>query len=140
MNFIKDINFTHDISYIIYENDITYNFKLNSFIEINESCLYIYDSLKNFYFILRETYRFFDQNDTLVDEFSFNIVNKGAVFRNYQIYQNTHYYRIISNITNLKVSLYLQSIDIENDMEFKLQLSNKFQNNYICLKYFKYTS
>ena len=67
-------------------------------------------------------------------------MNEGAVFRNYQIYQNTHYYKIISNITNLKVKLYLQRIDIENDIEFKLQLSNKFQSNYICLKYLKYTS
>ena len=126
--------------FLIYENDITYNSKINSFIELNESYLYIHDSLKNFYFILRETYRYFDQNNTLVEEFSFNVLNKGAVFRNYQIYQNTHYYKIISNITNLKVRLYLQRIDIENDMEFKLQLSNKFQNNYISLKYFKYTS
>ena len=141
LNFIKDINFTYDINeFLIYENDITYNFKVGSIIELNERCLYIYDSLENFYFILRETYRFLDQNDTLVEEFSFNVLNKGAVFRNYQIYQNMHYYKIISNITNLKVRLYLQRIDIENDMEFKLQLSNKFQNNYICLKYFKYTS
>ena len=137
----RDINFTHDINeFLIYENDITYNFKISSIIELNKSCLYIYDSLKNFYFILREIYRFFDQNDTLVEEFSSNVLNKGAVFRNYQIYQNTHYYKIISNITNLKVRLYLQRIDISNHMEFKLQLSNKFQNNYICLKYFKYTS
>ena len=49
MNFIKDINFTHDISeFLIYENDITYNFKLDSFIELNESCLYIYDISKIF--------------------------------------------------------------------------------------------
>ena len=119
---------------------ISHNFKINLFIELNESCLYIYDSLKNFYFILRETYRFLNQNDTLVEEFSFNVLNKGVVFRNYQIYQNTHYYKIISNITNLKVRSYLQRIDMENDMEFKLELSNKFQNNYICLKYSKYTS
>ena len=52
LNFIKDINFTYDISeFLIHENDITYNFKINSFIELNKSCLYIYDSLKNFYFI-----------------------------------------------------------------------------------------
>ena len=96
--------------------------------------------MRNFYFILRETYRFFGQNNNLEEEFSFNVLNQGAVFHNYQIDQNTHYYKIISNITNLKLRLYLQRIDIENDMEFKLQLSNKFQNNYICLKYFKYTS
>ena len=82
------INFTHDIKeFLIYENDIIYNFKINSFIELNESCLCIYDSLKSFYFILRENYRFFNQNDTLVEEFSFNVINKGMVFRNYQIYR-----------------------------------------------------
>ena len=141
MNFIKDINFTHDIKeFLIYENDITYNFKISSFIELNESCMSIYDSLKIFYFILRETYRFLDKNDILVEEFSFNVINEGAVFRNYQIYKKIHYYKIISNIINLKIRLYLQRIDIENDMEFKLQLSTKFQNNYICLKYFRYTS
>ena len=52
LNFIKDINFTHDTNeFLIYENDITYNFKVGSIIELNESCLYIYDSLKDFYFI-----------------------------------------------------------------------------------------
>ena len=56
LNFIKDINFTYNINeFLIYENDITYNFKIGSIIELDESCLYIYDSLKNFYFILRET-------------------------------------------------------------------------------------
>ena len=69
------------------------------------------------------------------------MVNKGAVFRNYQIYNNTHYYKILSNITNLKIRLYLERINnSENNMEFKLKLTNKFQNNFICLKYFKYTS
>ena len=34
----RDINFTHDIEeFLIYENDITYNSKINSFIELNES-------------------------------------------------------------------------------------------------------
>ena len=45
----RDINFTHDISeFLIYENDIKYDFKVNSILELNESCLHIYDSLKNF--------------------------------------------------------------------------------------------
>ena len=99
LNFIKDIDFTHDINeFLIYENNITYNFKINSYIELNESCLYIYDSLKNLYFILRETYRFLDQNDTLIEEFSFNVINKGAVFKNYQI--KVLNFHIITN-TNL---------------------------------------
>ena len=80
----KDINFTYDIQkFLVYKNDIMYNFKVGSFIELNKSCLYLFDSLKNFYFILKETYQFLYQNDTLIDEFSFNVVNKDAVFRNY---------------------------------------------------------
>ena len=103
--------------------------------------MYIYDSLKNFYFILKETYQFLDQNNALIEEFSFNTVNKGAVFRNYQIYKNTHYHKVISNITNLKLRLYLERINnSENNIELNLKLSNEFQNNFICLKYFKYTS
>ena len=50
----KDIDFTYDIQkLLVYENDIIYNFKVGSFIELNESCLYLFDSLKNFYFILK---------------------------------------------------------------------------------------
>ena len=137
----KDIDFTYDIQkFFVYENDIIYNFKVDSFIELNESCLYLFDSLKNFYFILKETYQFLDQNDTLIDEFSFNVVNNGAVFRNYQIYNNTQYHKVLSNITNLKIRLYLERINNnENNMEFKLKLTNDFQNNFICLKYFEYT-
>ena len=53
----RDINFTYNISkFLVYENDIIYDFKVGSIIELDESCLYIYDSLKNFYFILKETY------------------------------------------------------------------------------------
>ena len=86
----KDIDFTYDIQkFLVYENDI-YNFKVGSFIELNESCLYLFDSLKHFYFILKETYQFLDQNDTLIDEFSFNMKGKGAVYRNQQIYNNTY--------------------------------------------------
>ena len=138
----RDINFTYNISkFLVYENDIIYNFKVGSIIELNESCLYIYYSLKNSYFILKETYQFLNQNDTLVEEFSFNTVNKGAVFRNYQIYKNTHYHKVISNITNLKHRVYLERINnSENNIEFNLKLSNEFQNNFLCLKDFKYTS
>ena len=138
----KDIDFTYDIQkFLVYENDIINDFKVGSIIELDESCLYIYDSLKNYYFILKETYQFLDQNDALIEEFSFNTLNKGTVFRDYQIYKNMHYYKILSNITNLKLRLYLERINnSENNIEFNLKLSNKFQNNFICLKYFKYTS
>ena len=65
---------------------------------------------------------------------------KGVVFRNQQIYNNTYYYKIISTITNLKIRLYLERINnSENNIEFKLKLTNDFQNNFICLKYFRYT-
>ena len=138
----KDIDFTYDISkFLVYETDTIYNFKVGSFIELNESCLYLFDSLKNFYFILKETYHFLDQNDTLIDEFLFNMKGKGTVYRNQQIYNNTHYHKVLYNITNLKIRLYLERINnSENNMEFKLKLTNDFQNNFICLKYFKYTS
>ena len=138
----KDIDFTYDIQkFLVYENDIIYNFKVGSFIELNESCLYLFDSLKNFYFILKETYQFLDQNDTLIDEFSSNMKGKGTVYRNQQIYNNTYYHKALSNIANLKIRLYLERINNnKNNIEFKLKLTNKFQNNFICLKYFKYTS
>ena len=138
----KDINFIYNIKkFSVYENDIIYNFKVGSFIELNESCLYLFDSLKNFYFILKEIYQFLDQNDTLIDEFSFNMKGKGAVYRNQHIYNNTHYHKVLYNITILKIRLYLERIDnSENNMEFKLKLTNDFQNNFICLKYFEYTS
>ena len=71
----------------------------------------------------------------------FNMRGKGTVYRNQQIYNNTHYHKVISNITNLKIQLYLERIyDNENNIEFDLKLSNYFQNNCICLKYFEYTS
>ena len=138
----KDINFIYNIKkFLVYENDIIYNFKVGSFIELNESCLYLFDSLKNLYFILKEAYQFLDHNDTLIDEFSFNMKGKGAVYRNQQIYNNTHYHKVLYNITILKIRLYLERINnSENNMEFKLKLTNDFQNNFICIKYFEYTS
>ena len=136
----KGINFTSDIEkFLVYEIDIIYDFKVGSFIELNESFLYLFDSLKNYYFILKETYQILDQNNTIIDEFYFNMKGKGVVFRSQQIYNNTYYYKIISTITNLKIRLYLERINnSENNIELKL--TNDFQNNFICLKYFKYTS
>ena len=137
----KDINFTSDINkFLVYENNIVYNFKINLIIELNESHVYLYDSLKHYYYVLKEHYTFLDQNDTLIEEFSFNMMGKGVVYRNLQIYNNKYYFKIISNITNLNIRLYLERINIENDMEFNLKLTNEFQNNQIILKYFKYTS
>ena len=108
----KDIDFTSDIQkFLVYEIDMIYDFIVGSFIELNESCLYLFDSLKNYYFILKETYQILDQNDTIIDEFYFNMKGKGVVFRNQQIYDNTYYYKIISTITNLKIRLYLERIN-----------------------------
>ena len=133
----KDINFTSDINkFLVYENNIVYN----SIIELNECLVYLYDSLKHYYYVLKEHYTFLDQNDNLIEEFSFNMMGKGVVYHNLQIYNNKYYFKIISNITNLKIRLYLERINVENDMEFNLKLTNEFQNNQIILKYFKYTS
>ena len=137
----KDIYFIYNIQkFLVYENNIIYNFKNDYFIELNKSCLYLFDSLKNFYFILKETYQFLNQNDTLIDEFSFNMKGEGTVYRNIQAYNNKYYHKLQSNITNLKIRLYLERINNENDMEFKLKLTNEFQKNFLCLKYFEYTS
>ena len=137
----KDINFIYNIQkFLVYENNIICNFKINSFIELNEICVYLLDNLKQFYFILKETYQLLDQNDTIIDEFSFNVVSKGKMYSNLQFYKNVHYYKIMSNITNLKIKLYVECINTENDMEFNLKLTNEFQNNFICLKHFEHTS
>ena len=90
LDFIKDINFSSNIKKIlVYEIDTIYDFKIGSFIELNESCLYLFDALKNYHFILKETYQILDQNNTIIDEFYFNMKGKGVVFRNQQIYNNT---------------------------------------------------
>ena len=140
LNSNKDLNFKSDIKKIlVYENDINHQFKVNSIIELNESILYKYENIKSFYFVLKETYILMDQNDTILDEFSFNITSKGAVFRNYHIYNNQYFFKVQSDIKILKLKVYLERISDDNDMEFNLQLNSDYQNNYITLKYFKYT-
>ena len=141
LNFVKDINFLSNIKKIlVYDNIINYQFKVNSFIELNESLVYKYDNIKSYYFVLREVYVLMDQNDIILDEFSFNIKSKGVVFRNLHIYDNQYFFKVQSNITTLKLKAYLERINHDNDMEFNLQLNSEFQNNFIALKYFKYTS
>ena len=141
LNFVKDINFLSNIKKIlVYDNIINYQFKVNSFIELNESLVYKYDNIKSYYFVLREVYVLMDQNDIILDEFSFNIKSKGVVFRNIHIYDNQYFFKVRSNITTLKLKVYLERINYGNDMEFNLQLNSEFQNNFIALKYFKYTS
>ena len=141
LNFVKNIIFKSNIDrFLAYEDNIIYDFKIGSIIQLDESIVYLYDGLKHFYYILKDSYLFLDQNNTVLTEFNFNMSNKGAVYRNIQIYKNTHYYKIVSIIEKLIIKLYLQRINETNDLEFNLKLSDEFQNNYICLKYFKYTS
>ena len=141
LNSNKDINFLSNIKKIlVYETNIDYQFKVNSFIELNESILYKYENIKSFYFVLKETYILMDKNDTILDKFSFNITSKGAVFRNYHIYDNQYFFKVQSDIKILKLKVYLERINDDNDMEFNLQLNSDYQNNFITLKYFKYTS
>ena len=136
----KDINFKSDIKKIlIYENNIDYQFKVNSFIEINESITYKYDNIKLYYYVLKETYVLMDQNDTILDEFNFNIKSKGFIFNNLHIYDNQYFFKVQSNITSLKLKVYLERISYDNDAEFDLQLNSDHQSNFVCLKYLKYT-
>ena len=141
LNFVKDINFKSDIKKIlVYENNIDYLFKVNSYIEINESITYKYDNIKTSYYILKELYVLMDQNDIMLDEFSFNIKSKGFIFNNLHIFDNQYFFKVQSNITTLKLKVYLERINYNNEVEFNLQLNSEFQNNFIALKYFKYTS
>ena len=140
LNSNKNINFKPDIKKIlVYENNIDYQFKPNSFIEINESITYKYDNIKLYYYVLNETYVLMDQNDTILDEFNFNIKSKGFIFYNLHIYDNQYFFKVQSNITTLKLKVYLERINYDNDTEFDLQLNSDHQSNFVCLKYFKYT-
>ena len=54
LNFVKDINFLSNIKKIlVYDNSIDYQFKVNSFIELNESLVYKYENIKSYYFVLK---------------------------------------------------------------------------------------
>ena len=141
LNSNKDINFKSNIKKIlVYENNIDYQFKPNSFIEINESIAYKYDNIKLYYYVLKEKYILLDQNDTILDEFNFNIKSKGFIFNNLHIYDNQYFFKVQSDITTLKLKVYLERISYDNDTEFNLQLNSDYQSNFVCLKYFKYTS
>ena len=140
MNSNKNINFKPDIKKIlVYENSIDNQFKPNSFIEINESIAYKYDNIKLYYYVLKEKYVLLDQNDTILDEFNFNIKSKGFIFNNLHIYDNQYFFKVQSDITTLKLKVYLERINYDNDTEFNLQLNSDHQSNFVCLKYFKYT-
>ena len=140
LNSNKDLNFKSDIKKIlVYENNISYQFKPNSFIEINESIAYKYDNIKLYYYVLKETYVLMDQNDIILDQFNFNIKSKGFIFNNLHIYDNQYFFKVQSNITTLKLKVYLERINYDNDTEFNLQLNSDSQSNFVCLKYFKYT-
>ena len=52
LNSNKDINFKSNIKKIlVYETNINYQFKVDSFIELNESIAYKYDNIKSYYYV-----------------------------------------------------------------------------------------
>ena len=138
VNFVKEIEFKSDIKkLLIYEAIIEDNLSENSYLEMYESILYSYDSLKTSYHILKELYEILDENDNILDSFSFHPVSKGFVMRQFHVFENVYYYKIVSDINHLKIKLYLQLIAYDNISEFNLKLTNEFQKNFICIKYFK---
>ena len=135
-----DINFLSDIKKIIvFEKDIIYNFKPNSFLEFDMSIFYEFANLKSHIFILKEKLILFDQNNTILDEANFNLKDRGISFRRQLNFDSKYYTKLVTNITNLKIKLYLERINYDNDIVFKLKTINDYQNNFIVLKYYRYT-
>ena len=91
--------------------------------------------MKPVYFILKESYEFLDEDNNILDSYSFNILSKGFIFYNIHIFKNTYYHKIPKDINCLKIRLYLERINQTNSNAFDLKLSNEYQTNYICLKY-----
>ena len=138
LNFNKEFEFKSAIKkLLVYESIIEDNLSENSYLEIYESILYLFDSLKSTYHILKESYEILDENDNILDSFSFHPVSKGFVMRQFHVFKNVYYYKIVSDINYLKIKLYLERIEYNNIFEFNLKLTNEFQKNFICIKYFK---
>ena len=143
LDFIKELDFKSDTKkLLVYETiqktifkTIQNSFKKDSFLELNESILYKFNDIKPVYFILKESFEFLDENDEVLNKFSFNISLKGFVFYNIHIFKNTEYYKIPKDVNYLKIRLYLERINQTNLYEFGLKITNEYQTNYICLKY-----
>ena len=135
----KNFNFTSDVKkLLIYEFSISNNFIKGSFIEIIDSIVYKFESIKLYYYVLRERYDVLDENIDILHTFYSNIRSKEFIFKNLHIFKDLYYYEISDNINFLKLKLCLERIDEQNITEFNLKLTNEYQNNYICLKILKY--
>ena len=92
----KEINFKNNINEIsIFEQLIDNEFKENSFVEISQSILYLFDDIKSHFNSLQEKYKFYNENDQLIEEYILNMNTKGKVVDKYQIYQNTFFIKNI---------------------------------------------
>ena len=104
-------------------------------------CLFFYEfaNLKSHIFILKEKLILFDQNNVISDEANFNLKDRGVSFRRLLNFDSKYYSKIDTNIATLKIKLYLERINYDNDIVFKLKTISNYQNNFIVLKYYKYT-
>ena len=110
-------------------------FKKESILEINKMIKYSFIDHKNTFYLVKERYILFDQDDNEIAKIDFNITNKGLVFKSCYVYNNTNYIKIDSDITQLKIYLQFEKIDdstINSEFHFKIETKN-----YICLKYYK---
>ena len=109
LDFIKEFEFKSDIKkLLVYESIIEDNLLESSYLEIYGSILYSFDSLKSTYHILKESYIIVDENDNILDSFSFHPVSRGFVMRQFHVFKNFYYYKIVSDIKYLKIKLYLE--------------------------------
>ena len=127
LDFIKELDFKSDTKkLLVYETIIQDSFKKDSFLELNESILYKFNDIKPVYFILKESFEFLDEDDEVLNKFSFNISLKGFAFYNIHIFKNTEYYKIPKDINYLKIRLYLERINQTNLYEFGLKITNEY--------------
>ena len=119
---------------IVIEND----FKAGSYLELYESILCQYNTLKIAYYILKERYEILNQADNILINFWFHPVRKGFISKYFHIFKNIYYYKIKNDINYLKIRLYLERITTTNGVKFSVNLTNEFQSNFINIEYLKY--
>ena len=118
-----DFNFNRDNNYYtLLDEDITYEFTINSLIHIKTGINYSYDDIVNNYFRLQHEYNIYDDEDNLLNRFLFNH-DKYYVNGSEDLNTNEYFYIYLKkNYSKLRVELVLHRINRYGSGSFKLSI------------------
>ena len=119
----------------IFTYNIKDDFKIDPYLEINTNILYDYKIYANIG-RLTQIFKFYDENNTLLDEIKFAKTNAGDNLYENLSEKNTFYIKLNHNCSSIDIKVFVGFLH-KTSSDITVKLINPLNSNYLCVKYYK---